>query len=211
MSSPINNISPEDYDALLDYMDDEDVANFSEIFDHYNLHYTMYLEDTPRYNETNNILETYLDYALGNGLNEIVNYFIENQGLEITDEVMARTIQLNCIDSYNHLLELGFMPEFQTLKMAIKHSYCDIVESILDLTPELITQVDEETVDGIFSFSIDEESIDTIRILFDFEVEKSLFVKYLDLMDQPDIINLNEDEKDHVIVLADFLRDNIYS
>jgi len=171
----------ETYDGLLDAFDNERSSVIIDIFKKYCLEPHSNLFDAPRYTENINIvLTTYLEYVLYYNLIEVLDLFIDNMGLVIDDEVIASSILLQNIETYNHLCELGYNPEIQSLKIAIQFRYSEIVDSILSSDNELIYLIEEDDIENLLNSSIiDEETVETITVLCNYGINKNYFVNFL--------------------------------
>jgi hypothetical protein len=105
---------------------------------------------------------------------------------------------------------MGYIPQIETLKIAVRNTYSEITENILAIDNELIHELDDEDIEYLFSFDIDEETIETIRVLFNYKINPTLFSKYLKYLHNPDgnYFNIEEDDQDLIIELIDILESN---
>jgi hypothetical protein len=209
MSSPL--LTELEYDELLDYIDMEDIDNVKEKFVSYNLNIYDLLYDAPRYNDTGDEMLTYLDYAIAHNLTNIIDFCIENKYIDPNDIFLARCIDLHCIETYQYYIKSGCKPYINSLRNAIKLCYSEIVDNILtinnDISQLLLTEIDDEIIEYLFSFDIDEETLETVRALLNHNIDPVLFSKYLGyLKNQEDnYFKIAEDNQDLVIELIDIL------
>jgi hypothetical protein len=168
----------ESYDEILDALDSENTESILELFSTYDLEPHSTLLDTPRIC-FNDELNTYLDYAIAYNLTNILDLFIDDMNLVIDDEVLARSIYLNTLDTYKYLCDLGYTPEGDTLKATVKMCYSEISDSILADNCELIDVIDEYDIDFLFGEDIDEETVETVRVLLNYNVNHDLFRQHL--------------------------------
>ena len=202
-----NDLTQETYDTILDALDNEDIETLNELFMNNNLTPDTELYDAPRLGDNEQLLITYMDYVLAHDLRTILDYLIDDVGIEITDTILSRCLELENHGIYYYLLELGYVPQAETLKYAIKNSLSDIIVNILELDNDLITEVIEDDIEYLFSFDIDENTVETIRVLFNYNIEPLLFSKFLTAIKNPDndYITISEEEQDFVIEIIDFL------
>lgn len=205
-----NDLTQETYDTILDALDNEDIETLNELFMNNNLTPDTELYDAPRLGDNEQLLITYMDYVLAHDLRTILDYLIDDIGIEITDIILSRCLELENHGIYYYLLELGYVPQAETLKYAIKNSLSDIIVNILELDNDLITEVIEDDIEYLFSFDIDENTVETIRVLFNYGIEPLLFSKFLTALKNPDndYITISEEEQDFVIEIIDFLESN---
>ena len=112
---------------------------------------------------------------------------IDELNLEITDEIIARTLEMQNIDTYNYLCNLGYTPEGESLKASVKMCYSGTVDSILSENCDLIDVIAEDDIDFLFSEDIDEETVETLRVLLNYNVNHNLFRQHLaDLLENKD-------------------------
>ena len=176
----------ESYDEILDALDSENTESILELFSTYELEPHSTLLDAPRIC-FNDELNTYLDYAIAYNLTNILDLFIDDMNLVIDDEVLARSIYLNTLDTYKYLCDLGYTSEGDTLKATVKMCYSEIADSILADNCELIEVIDEYDIDFLFGEDIDEETVETVRVLLNYNVNHDLFRKHLaDLLEMKD-------------------------
>jgi len=203
-------LTQETYDTILDALDTEDIETLNELFLNNNLTPDTELFDAPRLGSNEQLLITYMDYVLAYDLRTIIDYLIDDIGIEISDTILARCLELDNHGIYHYLLELGYIPQAETLKYAVKNSLSDIAVNILELDNELITEIIEDDIEYLFSFDIDENTVETIRVLFNYRIEPLLFSKFLTALKAPndEYITISEDEQDFVIEIIDFLESN---
>jgi len=202
-----NDLTQETYDTILDALDNEDIETLNELFMNNNLTPDTELYDAPRLGDNEQLLITYMDYVLAHDLRTILDYLIDDVGIEITDTILSRCLELENYGIYYYLLELGYVPQAETLKYAIKNSLSDIIVNILELDNDLIREITEDDIEYLFSFDIDENTVETIRVLFNYNIEPLLFSKFLTAIKNPDndYITISEEEQDFVIEIIDFL------
>ena len=72
-----------------------------------------------------------------------------------------------------------------------------------DISQLLLTEIDDEIIEYLFSFDIDEETLETVRALLNHNIDPVLFSKYLGyLKNQEDnYFKIAEDNQDLVIEL----------
>jgi hypothetical protein len=203
-------MSPEEYDELLDALDNEDIDTIALKFKENNIEPFTNLEDAPRIGHNNNELCTYLDYAISYSLNCVLDLFIDEFHLEIDDNIMANAINLQNIDTFKYLCSIGYIPQTECLCVAVRMCHSDIVDEILENDPDLIEYIDEDDIEYLFSFDMDEETIETIRVLFNNKINPSLFSKFLVHLKDPnsDYFTISDEEKDLAIEIIDFLENN---
>jgi len=176
----------ESYDEILDALDCENTDSILELFSKYELEPHSTLLDAPRLCFNDELL-TYLDYAIAYNLTNILDLFIDDMNLVIDDEVIARSIYLNTLDTYKYFCDLGYTPEGESLKASIKMCYSEISDFILSENCELIEVIDEDDIDFLFSEEIDEQTVETVRVLINYSINPNLFNKKLaDLLEQKD-------------------------
>ena len=203
-------LTQETYDTILDALDNEDINTLNELFLNNHLTPDTELFDAPRIDDNEQLLITYMDYVLAHDLRTILDYLIDDIGIEITDTMLARCLELENHGIYYYLLELGYIPQAETLKYVIKNSLPDFVVNILELDNELITEITEDDIEYLFRFDIDENTVETIRVLFNYRIDPLLFSKFLTALKAPndEYITISEDEQDFVIEIIDFLESN---
>ena len=176
----------ESYDEILDALDSENTENIIKLFSTYDIEPHSTLLDAPRicfHDELN----TYLDYAIAYNLTNIIDAFIDDMNLVIDDEVIARSIYLNTLDTYKYFCDLGYTPEGESLKASVKMCYSEIADSILFENSDLIEFIAEDDIDFLFSEDIDEQTVETIRVLLNYNVNHNLFRQHLaDLLENKD-------------------------
>ena len=204
-------LSIEDYDIILDALDNEDTNTIIKRFQCFELDPHSELLDAPRIGHTNVELNTYLDYVIHYNLTNVIDIFIDEFNLEITDGILSLCIILNNHDTYKYLLSLGYFPESETFKKAVQFCCSNIVDSILENDNELIHYLDEEDIECIFKCNIDEETVETIRVLFNYGVDSSIFNEFFYILKDYDINEdyiSNDEHKDIVLELIDLLESN---
>jgi hypothetical protein len=199
-------ISAELYDRILDALDNEDIETLINIFTIQHIQPSNKLVDAPRAGFNDQLLHTYLDYVLSYNLSDVIEHLIDNCGLEVSDELMARSMELNT-DTYDYLLNLGYVPQIETLRMAVQNCFSGIVENILALDNDLVYELKDEDIEHLFSFDMDEETIETIRVLFNFEINPLLFLRFLKALKDPQdqYFGVSEEETDIAIEIIEFL------
>jgi len=225
----MSHINIDTYDSILDSMDNEDTQTTLELFKEYNLEPLSNLFDSPRFDHSDNELYTYLDYALSYELTDIIELFIDEMDLVIDDKHLSRSIELQNLSSYKFLCNLGYVPQGETLRSAVRMSCCSIVENILNDDKDLIIFIDVNDINAIFSsiieenitffnnkndiekglidyFNIDEDTVETIRVLLNYGIDKKLFKNILSLIQKFTVNNLFcETEYDIAIEIIDLL------
>ena len=205
-----SDLTQETYDIILDALDSEDIETLNELFLNNNLTPDSELYDAPRFIEDDIIVLTYLDYVIVHDLRTILDYLIDDIGIEITDSILVRCLELNNHGMYQYILELGYVPQIETLKYAVKNSFSDMIVNILENDNDLITDITDDDIEYLFGFDIDENTVETIRVLFNYGVDPILFSRFLTALKAPndEYINISEDEQDFVIEIIDFLESN---
>ena len=205
-----SDLTQETYDIILDALDSEDIETLNELFLNNNLTPDSELYDAPRFIEDDIIVLTYLDYVIVHDLRTILDYLIDDIGIEITDSILVRCLELNNHGMYQYILELGYVPQIETLKYAVKNSFSDMIVNILENDNDLITDITDDDIEYLFGFDIDENTVETIRVLFNYGVDPVLFSRFLTALKAPndEYINISEDEQDFVIEIIDFLESN---
>jgi len=203
-------ISLEDYDIILDALDNEDTNKILKCFQKFELEPESLLLDAPRFGNNNIEINTYLDYIICYNLTDIIDVFINELNLEITDEVLASCITLCNHDTYRYFCELGYIPESNTFITAVQYCCSTIVDSILEYDRDMIYLLDEEHIENIFNCNIDEETVETIRVLFNNGIDCTLFsniiAKFKEQKDDLDFYN--ECDKDIILEIIDILESN---
>ena len=197
------------YDSILDALDSSNIDLLHNLFTKYNLTPFSNLYDAPRITGFNNsILNTYIDYILYHNLVDILqNYIIDNSILPIDDDIICNALKLN-FEIFDYIIYLGkFIPGEKTIKYAVQNCLSQKVEMILLMDNDLIDFIDNDDIEYLFSFDIDEETAKTIRVLFNYKIDKNLFVKYLDALKEPNntYFNITEEEQNAAIEIIDFL------
>ena len=215
-------ITLEDYDEILDALDNEDTNTIIKRFQEFNLEPDSELLDAPRlgnnYKEFNIELNTYLDYIIYYNLTNIIDVFIDNFNLVITDETLSLCLTLHNHDTYNYLCNLGYIPELDTFKKAVHLCCSEIVDDILSNDSDLIKFLDDEDIEYIYNYDINEETIETVRVLFNYNIEPSIFSEFLSVLKEHSA-NIdsnstnsnnsnNEDFEDIILELIDILETN---
>jgi hypothetical protein len=151
-----------------------------------------------------------IDYIICYNLTDIIDVFINELNLEITDEVLASCITLCNHDTYRYFCELGYIPESNTFITAVQYCCSTIVDSILEYDRDMIYLLDEEHIENIFNCNIDEETVETIRVLFNNGIDCTLFsniiAKFKEQKDDLDFYN--ECDKDIILEIIDILESN---
>jgi hypothetical protein len=193
----------EKYDEILDALDDEDISKLTILFNKYNLDPNSLLYDTPRLDQNYNELYTYLDYSISYSLTNVIDFFIEEMGLSIDDDILARTIKLDNPELYNHFCKLGYYPDETTFKTTVQMCFSEIVANILESDNEFINYIDSDDIECLFNNTLDEETIETIRVLINYGINTNLFEPFLESIKEKTNDELNEDENDIAIELID--------
>jgi len=203
-------ISLEDYDIILDALDNEDTNKILKCFQKYELEPTSLLLDAPRFGNNNIEINTYLDYIICYNLTDIIDVFINELNLEITDEILASCITLCNHDTYRYFCELGYIPESNTFITAVQYCCSTIVDSILEYDRDMIHLLDEEHIENIFNCNIDEETVETIRVLFNNGIDCNLFNNIISKFKEQknDLDFYNEYDKDIILEIIDILESN---
>ena len=203
-------ISLEDYDIILDALDNEDTNKILKCFQKFELEPESLLLDAPRFGNNNIEINTYLDYIICYNLTDIIDVFINELNLEISDDVFASCITLCNHDTYRYFCELGYIPESTTFITAVQYCCSTIVDSILEYDKDMIYLLDEEHIENIFNCNIDEETVETIRVLFNNGIDCNLFnniiAKFKEQKDDLDFYN--EYDKDIILEIIDILESN---
>ena len=200
-------INEELYDKILDALDHEDLKTLETIFTTYNIQPTDSLPDAPRAScNGDHLLHTYIDYVLSYNLTEVIDYLIDNCGLEVSDELLAHAMELNT-DTYEYLLGIGYIPQIEPLRIAVRNCFSGIVDTILALDNDLVHQLQDEDIEYLFSFDMDEETVETIRVLFNYEINPLLFTRFLKALKDPEdrYFGVSEEETDIAIEIIEFL------
>jgi len=203
-------MSLEDYDIILDALDNDDANKILKCFQKYELYPDSLLVDAPRYGNNNIEMNTYLDYVICYNLTNIIDAFINELNLEITDEIFASCITLYNQDTYKYFCELGYIPESNTFIIAVQYCCSTIVDSILEYDKDMIDLLDEEHIENIFNCTIDEETVETIRVLFNYGINCNLFNTILSLLKEQSntIDNYNESNQDIILEIIDIIESN---
>lgn len=202
----------EDYDSILDALDNQDTNKILKYFKKFELDPHSNILDAPRYgnNDTDNI-NTYLDYVLSYKLTDVIDVFIDELNLEITDEILVHTLELQNMDTYNYLCDLGYNPEEKTLKYAIKISCGFIIDKILENDRELVEYIEEDDIDYLYENyeEIDEDTVETIRVLLNYDINISLFKNMFSTLkeniDDSHNNNVESENNDIVLEIIDLL------
>ena len=198
----------EAYDTLLDAIDNEDTKIIIELFNKYNLNPLSILLDAPRYGYNDIEIMTYLDYIISYNLTNVIDLFIDNLGLIVDDEIIAHTITLHNLETYKYLCELGYAPQYTTLKKAVHMSCSQIIDSILYNDKDLIEYINEDDIEFLYGDGddINEETIESIRVLFNYNISNNIFINLITTL-RNTIINNNNFyiNQDIAIEIIDFL------
>ena len=205
-------ITEEEYDELMEHVESEDFDAARQLFVQYGLTLNSPLLDAPRYNETGDELLTYLDYIIAHSLTSLIDDCVNNEILALNDDFFARCLQINALDVYQYFRDLypQFYPAGQSLCESVKLCYADIADDLLTLNAGLIHHIDNDVIEYLFSFDIDEETLETIRVLFNHSINPALFNRYLGYLHNPEAgyFKIDEDDQDLVIELIDILESN---
>jgi hypothetical protein len=206
-------ISLEDYDIILDALDNEDTNKILKCFQQFDLEPQSLLIDAPRFGNSNNIeINTYLDYAICYNLTDIIEVFINELNLEITDDIFASCITLYSHDTYKYFCEQGYIPESNTFITAVQYCCSTIIDSILEYDKDMIELLDEEHIENIFNCIIDEETVETIRVLFNYGINCNLFndiiCKLKEQSNNMDFCDNYECDKDIILEIIDIIESN---
>ena len=203
-------LTQESYDIILDALDNENIDLLQELFMKYNLAPHRELFDEPREGNNDCMLLTYMDYVLSYNLKNILEFLIDTIGLEIDDIIIARSLELQNFETYNYILSLGYTPQIETLRIAVRNCYSEIVENILAIDNELIHDIEDEDIEYLFSFDMDEETVETIRVLFNFKIDRTLFSRFLNALKNGEdkYFPVSEEEQDVAIEIIEFLESN---
>lgn len=211
MSSKLNTVV---YDELLDYMDEEQIEKVVELFLKYDLTLFDYLNDSPRFSEDGEIMNTYLDYILNHKLWSLLSYAIQNNYILVDDKLLANCIKSHNIDAYYFLIENypnTAIPNIESAKESTKLCYSDILDGILSTQPNIINEIKDDIIEYLFSFDIDEDTLETVRVLLNHNINISLFDKYIPHLQNganDDYFSIKEDNQDLVIELIDLLEEH---
>lgn len=199
-------ISAELYDKILDALDHEDLPTLVQLFTENNISPNGRLNDAPREGYNEQPLETYIDYVLSYNLIDVLEYLIDENGLEVSDELLARAMELN-FDTYDYFVSSGYLPEIECLRMAIQNAFSGIVDAILATDNELVLQLADSDIEYLFSFDMDEETIETIRVLFNYHISPSLFSRFFRALKDPEdkYFPIADEETDIAIEIIEFL------
>ena len=199
-------ISDSLYDKILDALDHEDVPTLVELFTTNGISPEEKLNDAPREGFNDQLLETYIDYALSYNLTKVLEYLIDENGLEVSDGLLARAMELN-FDTYDYFITSGYMPEIECLRMAVQNGFSGIVDAILATDNELVFQLTDADIEYLFSFDMDEETVETIRVLFNYHVSAGLFSRFLKALKDPEdkYFPVADEETDIAIEIIEFL------
>ncbi len=200
-------LTSEVYDSILDALDNEDTEKLQELFIEYNLTPNSELYDAPREGFNEQQLISYMDYVLSFNLTDILDFLIDVIGIEIDDSIISRALELQNFDTYNYIVSLGYIPQLETLKTAVRNCYSEILDNILATDNELIHEVEDEDIEYLFSFDIDEETVETIHVLFNYGINPLLFNRFLKALQDPEdrYFPVSEEEQDHAIEIIEYL------
>jgi hypothetical protein len=136
----------------------------------------------------------------------VLEYLIDENGLEVSDGLLARAMELN-FDSYEYFISCGYMPEIECLRMAVHNAFSGIVDSILTIDIELVCQLVDADIEYLFSFDMDEETVETIRVLFNYYVSPKLFNRFLRALKDPEdkYFPVADEETDIAIEIIELL------
>jgi hypothetical protein len=200
-------LTQEAYDNILDALDNENIEELQKLFLEYNLTPASELYDAPREGYNDQLLLTYMDYILSYNLTDILDFLIDEIGIEIDDSTIAHCLELQNFDTYNYIISLGYIPQSETFKIAVRNCYSEITEQILAADNELIHELEDEDIEYLFSFDIDEETVETINVLFNYGIDPMLFNRFLKALKDPEdrYFPVSEEEQDHAIEIIEFL------
>jgi len=211
MPPPI--LSIEDYDEILDALDSEDTNTLLKRFQAFDLEPHYELLDSPRPgggsngSNGNNDLITYLDYIISYNLTDVIDVFIDELNLQIDDSVMARCLELENIDTYKYFCRLGYHPSEESLKKAIQKSNCEIVDEILSNDRDLIGCISEDDIECLSNYSLDEQIVETIRVLLNNNVNVNIFKNFAcEIIDRKYNNSIDDEEKIVSIEIFDLFR-----
>jgi hypothetical protein len=202
----IDFINNELYDKILDALDHEDVNTLVELFTTHCISPYDRLNDAPREGFNDHPLETFIDYVLSYNLTGVLDYLIDENGLEVSDKLLAHSMELN-FDTYDYFISSGYIPEIECLRIAVRNSFSGIVDAILSMDNDLIMQLEDSDIEYLFSFDMDEETVETIRVLFNYNIDPSLFKRFLNALKDPEdkYFPIAEEETDIAIEIIEFL------
>ena len=193
-------LSIEEYDIILDALDNEDTNKILKCFAQFNINPKSQLFDAPRYGNDNIEINTYLDYVIFYNLTNVIDIFIDELNLEITDEIIASSITLYNHDTYTYFCDLGYIPESITFIVAVEYSCSSIVYNMLenynDNDNELLILINKEHIENMFNCRIDEETAETIRVLFNFGIKHCLFDEIITKLKTQHNDNNNDNDND---------------
>lgn len=197
------------YDKILDALDHEEVATLVELFTEHGISPTNKLNDAPREGYNDQLLETYIDYVLSYNLTQVLDYLIDINGLEVSDALLARAMELN-FDTYEYFITAGYMPEIECLRMAVRNAFSGLVDAILSMDSEMVLGLRDEDIEYLFSFDLDEETVETIRVLFNYHIPRELFSRFLRALKDPEdkYFPVADEETDIAIEIIEFLETN---
>ena len=74
----------------------------------------------------------------------------------------------------------------------------------------MIDLLDEEHIENIFNCTIDEETVETIRVLFNYGINYNLFNTVISLLKEQtnNIDNYNESNQDIILEIIDIIESN---
>ena len=200
------------YDTFLDILDSENTSLLIELFKSYGLNYNSKLFDAPRIGYNDKLLYTYLDYVLSHNLTIILEFLIDEINLVIDDTIISRCLELQNIDTYNYIIELGYEPRIKTLRCAVRNCYASIIESILINNMTLINKITDDDIAHIFNYTIDSDTVESIYTLFYYGISKHLFTFYIQSFINIDTdtqeIPVNDDEQEHILELINIYNSN---
>jgi hypothetical protein len=200
-------LSVEDYDIILDALDDEDTNTILKYFQKFELKPESELLDAPRYGNNDIEIYTYLDYILSHNLTDVIDIFIDELNLEITDDTLTHSLKLHNINTYNYLCGLGYIPQEGTLKYVVQTCNSSIVDSILDKETELIEYLDEDDIEYIYDIfeDISEETVETISVLLNYGIDISLFKNMLISLKENVKVNANNSKYDNLDIVNEII------
>ena len=195
------------YDTILDALDSENTELLKSLFIEYDLEPYSELCDAPREGFNDCMLFNYMDYVLSYNLSNVLDFLIDDIGIVIDDILIARCLELQNLQTYNYILSIGYIPQIESLKIAIRNCYAEITDSILAIDNDLIQEIEDEDIEYLFSFDLDEETVETIRVLFNYNIDRYLFARFLKALKDPEdqYFPISNTEQDVAIEIIEFL------
>jgi len=202
-------INEDIYDKILDALDNEDILMLIDLFTMYKINPNSRLNDAPREGYNDQLLETYIDYVLSYNLTNVLEYLIDVNLIEVSDKLLSHAIELN-LDTFEFFISSGYIPEIECLRVAVHNAFSGVVDSILAINNELIDELQDADIENLFCFDMDEETIETIRVLFNYQINPKLFSRFLRALKDPEdkYFPVVEEETDIAIEIIEFLESN---